>query len=315
VKAQPLVSVIIPFFNRVKFLSEAIESVLAQSYQNWELILVNDGSTDSSESIAEHFVCKYPNKIVLLGHPGKVNCGAGASRNLGIKHSKGEYITFLDSDDVFFSDTIEQESNALGAHPEAAAVCGTLQYWHSWQNVRHRREKDFVVDLGLEVEKLCKPPNLFIHNLLSGGRKPGMGCVMLRRELIETIGDFEESFRNLGEDQVFWAKVSLNARVYVINACLIRYRQHQESTCAATVLKENNDPENWFFYFEWLENYLRQQKIANPAVHAAIASFRKEICWQNKYRWVKRYYRRFLPLHMRYWLRDQLTHFKNKTFL
>src|SRR5687767_8270641 len=119
---QAKVSIIIPFFNREEFLAESIESVLTQTYQNWELLLINDGSTDKSLEIAENFVEKYPGRIFIHAHENGRNRGASSSRNLGIKHATGGFITFLDSDDVFLPETLEIEIEAFARNPEADVV-------------------------------------------------------------------------------------------------------------------------------------------------------------------------------------------------
>src|ERR687889_2435319 len=94
--SKPLVSSIIIFLNRERFIQEAIESVFAQTYDNWELLLVDDGSTDGSTQIALRYAERYPEKVRYLEHPGHQNSGMSASRNLGIRYAKGEYIAFLD---------------------------------------------------------------------------------------------------------------------------------------------------------------------------------------------------------------------------
>src|SRR5262245_36560058 len=96
---KPLVSVIIIFFDAEQFIKEAIESVFAQTYDAWELLLVDDGSTDGSPAIAERCAKRYSGKVRHLEHGGRQNRGMSASRNLGIANANGEYIAFLDADD------------------------------------------------------------------------------------------------------------------------------------------------------------------------------------------------------------------------
>src|SRR5437763_4919692 len=89
-----LLTLFIIFLNAERFLDEAIGSVFAQTYREWELLLVDDGSTDKSRNIAEHYAEQYPDKVRCLEHEGRQNRGMSASRNLGIAHAKGEYIAF-----------------------------------------------------------------------------------------------------------------------------------------------------------------------------------------------------------------------------
>ena len=96
----PLVSVITPFLNGGDWLRQAVESVLAQTYTNWQLILIDDGSKEEATSIAKGFSNQYPGKIIYTEHPGHINLGCSSSRNQGMKFATGELVALLDSDDV-----------------------------------------------------------------------------------------------------------------------------------------------------------------------------------------------------------------------
>ena len=96
--STPTVSAIIPFLNAGAFLEEAIESVFAQTYRDWELLLVDDGSTDASTALARRYAERYGPRARYLEHDGHANRGVCASRNLGIKRSHGKYLAFLDGD-------------------------------------------------------------------------------------------------------------------------------------------------------------------------------------------------------------------------
>src|SRR5437867_13258993 len=103
----PLVSAIIIFYNTEAFLAEAIESVLAQTCSDWELLLCDDGSTDGSTAIARRFADAHPDKIKYLEHPGSKNRGMSAARNLGLRHARGKFVAWLDSDDVWLPDKLQ----------------------------------------------------------------------------------------------------------------------------------------------------------------------------------------------------------------
>ncbi|HVA97918.1 MAG TPA: glycosyltransferase [Bacteroidia bacterium] len=106
---MPLVSVIIPAYNAEKFIAETIQSVLIQTYTRWEIIVVNDGSTDNSASIVTSFIEK-DNRITLINKP---NSGVSDTRNVGIEKSKGEFIAFLDADDIWESNNLEEKVSVL----------------------------------------------------------------------------------------------------------------------------------------------------------------------------------------------------------
>src|SRR5262249_18578704 len=126
------VSIVTPFLNAERFIAESVESVLAQTYRDWELLLVDDGSSDGSPAIAARYATAHPQKIRCLGHDGRRNRGASASRNLGIALARGEYIAFLDADDVYLPPKLAEQVPVLDAHPDIAMTYAGTEYWHSW---------------------------------------------------------------------------------------------------------------------------------------------------------------------------------------
>lgn len=127
---NPLVSVVTIFLNEEKFLQEAVDSVLAQNYQNWELILVDDGSVDDSASIASHFQSKYPARVTCLSHTDRQNRGMSASRNLGLTRALGRYVAFLDADDVWDTEFLRHRVDILESHAECSMVSGAAHFWY-----------------------------------------------------------------------------------------------------------------------------------------------------------------------------------------
>lgn len=120
----PLVSVIIPVYNRDRYLAEAIESVLAQTYPAIELIVVDDGSTDLSAEVAQRYL---PNLIYFY----QQNGGISAARNTGIGLAQGEFLAFLDSDDIWMPDKLSQQMAAFTSDPNLEAVFGYVQQFYS----------------------------------------------------------------------------------------------------------------------------------------------------------------------------------------
>src|SRR5262245_33392805 len=104
--APGLVSVVTNFLNAAPYLRESIDSVIAQSHAGWELLLVDDGSDDGSTGIARRAAGRDPARCRFLEHPGHQNRGASAARNLGIAHARGEFVAFLDADDVWLPDRL-----------------------------------------------------------------------------------------------------------------------------------------------------------------------------------------------------------------
>lgn len=126
--ARPRVSVISIFYNASAYLAEALDSVLAQSFQDFELLLVDDGSTDMSSKIAKDYSARDPERIRYLQHPGNTNRGMSAARNLGLSEARGEFVAFIDADDRWAAEKLGEQVDLLDRMPEVDAVCGTVRY-------------------------------------------------------------------------------------------------------------------------------------------------------------------------------------------
>ena len=257
---RPLVSGIIIFFNGEKYLEEAIASVFAQTYPNWELLLVDDGSTDASTSIAKRYAAQYPGKVRYLEHCKHQNRGMSASRNLGIAHANGDFVAFLDADDVWLPQKLTEQVAVFDAYPKAGMVYGRTLIWHSWSSDQRDHLHDYLMDLGVLPNQLVQPPNLFIVLLQNKSQTPTTCNALLRRQALIQVGGFEESFRGMYEDQVLFAKIHLQVPVYVSDACWAKYRQHPES-CSSTVALSQDYCSTRLPFLEWLSSYLTQKKI------------------------------------------------------
>lgn len=247
---------------------EAIESVLAQSYEDWEILLVDDGSAGESTGQAQQYARQYPGKVRYLDHRGHRNRGLSASRNLGIEQARGQYIALLDADDVWFPHKLEQQVAILESCPEAAMLYGNTEYWYSWTgNAEERR--DFVPRLGLKPNTLIDPPTLLPSFLRGDAAVPCTCSLLVRREVFDDIGGFEAAFPNMYEDQVFYSKVCLAAPVFVADTCWDRYRQRPESICAVAE-KTGQAHTARLIYLRWLEQYVSAQQNEDPEVWKAL---------------------------------------------
>ena len=186
---KPQVSVVTPFLNAEKFIEEAIQSVFRQTHDSWELLLVDDSSTDTSTDIAWKYANHYPDKVRYLEHEGHKNRGVSASRNLCIRQSRGKYIAFLDSDDVWLPNKLKEQVTILESRPQAAMVCGVSQYWYSWTGIPDDLKHDYVCDLGIQPDTLFEPPTL-LNLLLENAGTPPPSDLLIRLDAIERVGGF-----------------------------------------------------------------------------------------------------------------------------
>src|SRR5262245_19685019 len=155
---KPLVSIIVPFFNTAPFIAEAIESVRAQHYDAWELLLIDDGSSDGSTEIAQDYARRYPDQIRYLAHEGRQNRGKSTTRNLGLRQARGEYVTFLDADDLFLPDKLARQVKLLNAQPAAGMVYGRTEWWFRWPGAPRGRSANYLSRLGVAPHRLYPPP-------------------------------------------------------------------------------------------------------------------------------------------------------------
>src|SRR5688572_17353771 len=125
----PTVTVVVIFLNGERFIREAIDSVMAQTLDSWELMLVDDGSTDGSTRIARDFAAEHPGKIHYLEHPAHANRGMSASRNVGVRAGRGKYIALLDCDDVWHPEKLARQVEILDRHGEAMMVYNATLNW------------------------------------------------------------------------------------------------------------------------------------------------------------------------------------------
>ena len=201
---KPLVSVIIPTFNRAHFLREALESVLAQDYRPLEIIVVDDGSTDRTP----YLISKYP--VKYLRGPRR---GVASARNRGLSLAAGELISFLDSDDLWKPAKVRTQVEFFAKNPEAQVVQVEEIWLRKGRRIfpkrKHQKPSGFFFDRAL---KLC---------LISPSG------VMLRRRIFEEVGFFDEEFW-VCEDYELWLRIASRYPVYLIKEPLVIKRGGHE---------------------------------------------------------------------------------------
>ncbi len=263
-----LVSVVVNFLNAERFLEEAIASVHAQTYRTWELLLVDDGSTDASTEIARRHAKRDAERVRYLEHPGHENKGASAARNLGIAQARGELIAFLDADDVWLPNRLERGVELLRRHPEADMVYGESEYWCSW-DAGHGPCRDRVQPHGFRADRVVQAPELLIRYLTNRAAVPCPTSMTLRSRAARDSGGFIESFRGMNDDQAFLARFCLYHDVYVAHECWDRYRQHDASLCA-TAARRGEVARARQHYLAWLRAFLAESGLRGTRVWDAL---------------------------------------------
>jgi len=200
----PLVSVVIPCYNQAHFLGEAIESVLKQTYKHFEIVVVDDGSTDNTSEVARRY-----SGIRCIE---QANQGLSAARNTGIRESKGEYLVFLDADDRLRPIALEAGLNCFSVFPECAFVYGAYRFIASdgfplWRPILNRVDKDHYLE--------------FLRENYIGMN----GTVMFRRDILESVGGFD-TLLTACEDYDVYLRTARIFPIYCHNTFVAEYRKH-----------------------------------------------------------------------------------------
>ena len=210
----PLVSCVIPFLNGEKFIGATIESVLAQTWSNWELILVNDGTTDGAADIARRYCAAHPDRIRCISHPGGRNLGPGASRNAGVREARGAYLAFVDADDIWLPERLEAHVAMFERHPEAALVIGPTLRWSSWNGTdaawwRPWQTLDEPNVLGLATDVVLRAEVADLEE----GRKNEKKKKKKKKKKYGTDAAWWRPWQTLDEPNVLgWRRTSYSAR-------------------------------------------------------------------------------------------------------
>ncbi len=237
----PDVSVLMTVLDGQSYLQEAIESIFGQQTQaRWELIVVDDGSTDNSVTIVEQYCALYPHCIRLLQHPAHVNRGISASRNLALRHARSPLIAFLDCDDIFLPHHLSTQMAILKHHHDVAMVYASAERWvdHELPYDQQAAEcawwgANYIPPLVPQNSPcgVLQPGTLLRWMLQDESLAPCMCTVVMRTAAARAVNGFEDEFHGLYDDQVFHAKLSSRFPVFAHCTCTARYRQHATSCC------------------------------------------------------------------------------------
>ncbi|WP_191966506.1 glycosyltransferase [Cellvibrio sp. KY-YJ-3] len=209
-----LVSVLIPLFNRAKYIQEAINSALSQEYDNLEIIVVDDGSTDGGDKLVEAFFDT--GRVQLFRHAGGANRGQSISLNVALSKARGEYIAVLDSDDIFLPNKLKDQVGFLQANPDVGLVYGM----------------GFGVDAaGKQIYNILSEK----HTETNDPNRILLDCYfhlpvgsLVRKSVYDQVGGFDESLR-AGQDHDMQVRMAEVTRFGFLPVRVYCYRRHGES--------------------------------------------------------------------------------------
>lgn len=275
------ISVIMPCFNAEKYLHDAISSVFAQTYQDVELVVVDDGSTDRSRDILR---C-YGDRILLIEESNK---GPYPARNRGIEASSGEFIAFLDADDYWEPDCLHELHEALRDNDAALAYCG-------WQNVgtTHKRGEPYIppdYELGDKAEQFLRSASPWpIHAALT------------RRAVLEEVGGFDERWATC-MDYDLWLRIGLRYPIKRVPRVLAYYRHHDQGQITSTAWRQARNV--WLIKRRFVRTYPQcvshfSRRKLRQLLHGALLRRGYEAYWRRELVSAQRIFR--LVLGVAYW--------------
>lgn len=207
--ATPLVSIVLPTFNRAQYLRQTLAAVFAQTFCNWQLIVADDGSGEETRSLLRSLRNEPRVKLFLLAHTGNP---AGV-RNAALRAADGELIAFLDSDDLWMPEKLQKQVAALRDHPE----CG-------WCYTRFVRiDEDGEILKNEPNLNWTAHPDAYFEQVVRGQVAIRTPCVLVRRQLVVETGGFDEALHSC-EDYDLWMRLALRSEALVLQETLVRIR-------------------------------------------------------------------------------------------
>jgi glycosyltransferase involved in cell wall biosynthesis len=201
-KSDKLISIILPTYNRAHCVTRAIDSAIYQTYKNIELIVVDDGSTDNTEEVLK----KYTDKVVYIKQG---NAGASAARNTGISKAKGEYVAFIDSDDVWLSNKLEKQVLCFDKNPEISLVFTNVTIINEDGSKSKKPEKiNHIKDDIYDIDMVFQDPYF------------GLPTVIIKKNIMLETGLFDETLKT-AEDLDLFLRVSLDTKVAYLHEKLV----------------------------------------------------------------------------------------------
>ncbi|MEW6169945.1 MAG: glycosyltransferase [Candidatus Omnitrophota bacterium] len=259
------ISVIIPTYNRENYLREAIDSVLEQTYQDFEIIIVDDGSSDNTKDLVASYILRYKQKIRYFYQKNK---GQSAAINIGIRESNGEYIAFLDSDDIWLPQKIEKYLQLFEENPEISLIAGRMQVIDGQGNYK----------IGVLKPKII--PGNDVRSLLEQG-SCSTSSIMAKRCVFENIL-FDENLLKVA-DLDFTIRVARGYKILNIDDALTLYREHEINSLHNVEISLINQIKFWEKarkeYRNAVKDKLYLQKLAELNYLLSVEYFKK-----NKFR-------------------------------
>ncbi len=235
---KPKISVIMAAYNAVNYIEKSIISILEQTFKEWELIIINDCSTDHTPEIVEKYIRLDP-RIILLGN--EVNINQALSRNRGISKARGKYIAIQDDDDIAFPDRLKIQYDFLENNPAVALVASAAEIINEDEKIiGYKRSPENLDELRFRI--ILKNP--FVHS-----------SVMYRKELMEKVGGYNNKYFN-AEDYKFYSELIKKYEIISLPNVLLKYRYTPQAISIAPSSRKIQLEQSLEVNYENINNFI-----------------------------------------------------------
>jgi len=243
---MPKISIIVPVYNAEKTISRAVQSVFAQTFTDYELIIVDDGSTDGSNRLIQNLIAAFRGsdfsfKNINIQHINQENQGPAGARNTGIQLARGEYVAFLDADDQWDKEKLEIQMNAFKQHPQAGLVFSDMRHFVIERVGKETLNKDQLVHASyLHERRYQHAASGMIYENLLHENFIFTPTVLVRKSVLDHVGSFDAQLK-ICEDYDLWLRIAQEYPIYFIDQPLVsRYQTGSNLTANGYVYTQSS---------------------------------------------------------------------------
>lgn len=264
-KMSPKFSIIVPVYNKAPYIRKALDSIVSQTFRDWELIVVDDGSTDNSLQVVNEYIrdvlCMMSNVSVKIKVISQANAGVATARNRGVKESKGECVAFLDADDWWEKDFLEEMDKLIMDYPDAGL------YGCDYYYLKNGRKKIFPKNVEGYIDYCRVYADCGVMPIHPSG-------AIIPRKVFDEIGGFNPQIK-MGEDFILFMQIVLKYKVAFLNKQLVTFNQDADPQWRA--ITKLHKPENhMLFNFAPLEEEINRSHV-NSFTPSLVTSYKSMI--------------------------------------
>ena len=290
---MPKFSIIVPLYNKAPYIRKALESVMSQTYHDFECIVINDGSSDNSLEVVQNFVDGLKIEDRRLKIVDQENAGVAAARNRGVKESRGEYICFLDADDWWEQNYLDEMDKLIQEYPEAGL------YGCDYYYVKNGRKKIYPKDADGYID-YCK---VYTH---CGAMPIHPNGAIIPRKVFDEVGGFDMRIK-MGEDFILFMQIEMRYNVVFLNKQLVYFNQDADPAWRAITKLHNPEYHMLWHVSQWEDqeqtnksyktmiDWLRVSGLLkywmNKSYHDAAATELSKVDWSKQPKKIVRQYK------------------------